>query len=189
MSRREQDGSSASGCFQIWSFQSARSTLGKRDDPLCGQQFSGFLKGSMKRFLMVLGGLALVMLVIKFCGKWPEAIFRLRDDSPLPAWTVLPAGVSRDQVSVIITDYERTTGTSSNSGWDVRCEVRYKRWRLSRKIQTERGYGYWHPESLRKQTPGGTYPNWIVIEVKGIKEVYEHNAANDLLKIVMKPLE
>jgi hypothetical protein len=48
------------------------------------------------------------------------------------------------------------------------------------------GYGYWHPDSEREKTPAGTYPNWVVIEVNGMKDTYEQSEANDLLKIVKK---
>jgi hypothetical protein len=112
--------------------------------------------------------------------------FRLRDDSPLPSWFTLPLGMTRDQVSVSITDYEETT-----PGWKVRFVVRDKHRWMFNKIQEQMGHGYWHPDSLRQNPPGGSYPNWIIIAVKGTKEVYEQSEHDhrDLLKIVKKPLE
>jgi hypothetical protein len=112
------------------------------------------------------------------------AVFRLRDDPPLPSWVVIPKGVSRAQVSVTITRYEATTIPK----WKVRFEVRNKRRWFFQKIQEEIGYGYWHSDSEREKTPAGTFPNWVIIEVKGTKEVYEQSEPNDLLKIVKKPL-
>jgi hypothetical protein len=112
------------------------------------------------------------------------AVFRLRDDSQLPSWVVLPEGVSRSQVSVTITRYEATTIPK----WKVRFVVRNTRRWSFQKIQEEIGYGYWHPDSEREKTPAGTFPNWVIIEVKGTKEVYEQSESNDLLKIVKKPL-
>jgi len=108
------------------------------------------------------------------------AIFRLRDDSPLPSWVSLPPGTSRDQVSVTITRYEATTTPQ----WKERLVVRNKT--SGRIIQEIIGTGYWHPDSEREKAPAGTYPNWVIIEVNGTKEVYEQSEANDLLKIVKK---
>jgi hypothetical protein len=112
------------------------------------------------------------------------AIFRLRDGSPLPSWVITPEGARRDQVSITITRYEAT----DTSKWKVRFVVREKRRWFSQKIQEEIGYGYWHPDSAREKTPAGNYPNWIIIEIKGTKEVYEQSEPNDLLRIVTKPL-
>lgn len=109
-----------------------------------------------------------------------SAIFRLREDSPLPSWVVLPPGTTRDEVSVTITTYEATTTPK----WKEKCEVRDKR--SGRIIQQAFGYGYWHPDSEREKAPAGTYPNWVIVEVNGTKEVYEQSESNDLLKIVKK---
>jgi hypothetical protein len=109
------------------------------------------------------------------------AIFRLRDDSPLPSWVVIPEGISRDQISVTIIRYEATITPKCK----VRFVVRDKHQQI---LQEEIGYEYWHPDSEREKIPAGTYPNWSIIEVKGTKEVYEQSEANDLLRIVKKPL-
>jgi len=69
----------------------------------------------------------------------------------------------------------------------MRFVVRDKHRWFFQKIQEEIGYGYWHPDSLRKNPPGGTYPNWIIIDVNGTNEVYESSEPNDLLGIVKKP--
>jgi hypothetical protein len=132
----------------------------------------------MKRLLLAV---ALVALTVS-CNGIVSGYFRLRDDSPLPSWAVLPAGMTRDQANVRITIYEATTSPQ----WKVRFEIRNKRRWFFKTIQKDYGYGYWHPDSLRRSPPGGTFPNWIVIEVKGTKEVYESSEANDLLKIVKK---
>jgi len=137
----------------------------------------------MKRALIALVLLASVVSCMDRHGI-VSGYFRLREDSPLPAWVVLPKGMSRDQVGVNITIYEGTTTPS----WKVRFVVLDKHRWIFRKIQEEMGSGYWHPESLQKKPPGGTYPNWVTLEVKGIKEVYESSEQNDLLRIVKKPL-
>jgi hypothetical protein len=66
--------------------------------------------------------------------------------------------------------------------------IRDKRRWFFQKIQEELGYGYWHPDSEREKAPAGIYPKWVIIEVKGTKEVYEQSEPNDFLKIVKKPL-
>jgi len=112
------------------------------------------------------------------------ATFRLRDDSPLPSWFLLPAGISRDHVSVLITDYEATTTPQ----WKVRFVIYDNRHWFFNTIQEQMGIGYWHPDSEREKAPAAIYPHWIIIEVNGTKDVYEQSESNDLLKIVKKPL-
>ncbi len=133
----------------------------------------------MKHYLAILVFLALASCMDRHGVI--GAVFRLRDDSPLPSWVSLPPGTSRDQVSVTITRYEATTTPT----WKVRFVVQGTRQGV---LQEEVGYGYWHPDSEREKTPAGTYPNWVIIEVKGTKEVYEQSESNDFLRIVKKPL-
>jgi hypothetical protein len=131
--------------------------------------------------------LILILLGFTVSCDWHGTVsgyFRLRDDSPLPSWVAIPDGMSRDRLSVAITVYEATTTPQ----WKARFVVLDKRRWIFRKVQEEIGYGYWHPDSLREKHPGGTYPNWMIIEVKGTNEVYESSEANDLLRIVKKPL-
>ena len=110
------------------------------------------------------------------------AYFRLRDDSPLPTWIVLPPGITRDQVDVEIVRYEATS--------TPKCKVRFIISDKNKKVlQEEIGYMIWHPDSEQKARPAGTFPNWSIIEVKGTKEVYEQSEMNDLLRIVKKPLK
>ncbi len=137
----------------------------------------------MKKILLVL---ALLGLTISCADRYGMigAIFRLREDSPLPCWVVLPKGVSRDQVSVHITRYDEYIGTKCL----VRIEV--KRWHLIT-LQTEMGAMSWHPDSKPKKTPAGTfsqetYPSWSIIEVNGTEEVYEKSERGNLLRIVKK---
>jgi hypothetical protein len=108
------------------------------------------------------------------------ANFHLRNDSSLPTWFVLPKGVSREQVSVAITVYEATTTPQ----WKERFVIRDRK--SGRVLQEAMGYGYWHPDSEREKAPAGTYPNWVIVEVNGTKEVYEQSESHDLLRIVKK---
>jgi hypothetical protein len=96
-----------------------------------------------------------------------SAYLRLSEDSPLPSWVTLPPGITRDEVSVTITSYESTTTPS----WKEKFEVRDKR--NGRIIQQAMGTGYWHPDSEREKAPAGTYPNWVIVEVNGKKDVYQ----------------
>jgi hypothetical protein len=138
-------------------------------------------------FCLILSIVGLVFILWQVCTSCrgiPSAYFRLSDDSPLPSWVVLPAGVNRSQLSVTITVYEATTTPK----WKLRFVVRDNSRLIFKTIQEETGYGYWHPDSLRKNPPGGSFPNWIIVEVKGTQEVYQQSKLNDLLKIVKKPL-
>jgi len=115
-----------------------------------------------------------------------SAAFRLRDDSALPSWFSLPPGMTRDQVSITITDYEDTA-----PGWKVRFVIKNKRRWIFNTIEERMGHGCWHPESLRQNSPGGTCPNWVIIDVKGTKDTYEQSDCNhrDLLRIVKGTLD
>jgi len=93
--------------------------------------------------------------------------------------------MNRSQVNIAITVYEATTTPK----WKMRFVVRAKKGLIFNTIQTETGYGYWHPDSLRNNPPGGNFPNWIIVEVKRTKEVYQQTGLNDLLKIVNKSLK
>jgi hypothetical protein len=109
-----------------------------------------------------------------------SAIFHLKNDSPLPAWLVIPEGISRDQISVTITEYEATT----TERWKVRFVVRDSQ---GHTIQEAVGTGFWHPDSERERAPAATFPNWTIIETRGTKEVYEQSEFTNSLKIVNKP--
>ena len=137
----------------------------------------------MKRTLIALGLLMTVVSCTYERGV-VSGYFGLRDDSPLPSWVVLPKGMSRDQVTVAVTIYEATT----TPNWKVRFVVLDKHRRIFYKIQEQMGSGYWHPDSLQRNPPGAVYPNWMIIEVNGIKDVYEQSETNGLLRIVKKPL-
>lgn len=110
--------------------------------------------------------------------------FRLRDDSPLPSWLILPKGIDRDQVSVTIIIYEPTSGANTGK---ARFIVK-KKHQFVNTIQEQIGSWRWHPDSLQQKAPANTYPNWIIIEVNGTNDVYEQSALNDLLRVVRKPL-
>jgi hypothetical protein len=157
----------------------------------------------MKRLLLILVLLGFTAVSCSDRYGVISGIFRLREDSPLPSWLVLPRGMTRDQVNVTIMIYE-STYNEATSTWN-KSKVRFivfkkhrwvsnalnetlnKMW-IFNKIQEQMGEEYWHPDSLRQNPPGGTYPNWIIIEVNGTKEVYESSEPNDLLGIVKKTL-
>jgi len=138
---------------------------------------------SKPHYLLVLLATTLLGISVS-CDRngFVSAYLRLREDSPLPSWVVLPAGTTRDQVSVAITIYEATTTPK----WKVRFVIRDKRRWIFSTIQEQRGEGYWHPDSEREKAPAGTYPNWVIIDVGGKKDVYEQSEANDLVRIVKK---
>src|SRR6266404_4524525 len=113
-------------------------------------------EGGLKRLLLLLVcGLA---ISCEDRNGLVGARFRLRDDSPLPSWFVLPEGMRRNQVSITIIRYEAT----STPQWKARFVIQDK---TNRRVLKEViGYGYWHPDSERAESPAGTYPNWVVIE-------------------------
>ena len=107
-----------------------------------------------------------------------ESIFRLREDSPLPVWAILPKETARSEVDVTMTLY-----TANSSRWKVHFVFKSKSGKVFMK---KNGEAFWHPDSARQPTPGSVFPNWIVVEVDNTLEVYEQSESNDLLKIVKK---
>lgn len=135
------------------------------------------------KLLKALGILILLCLTVSCFDRHGVigAIFRLRDDSTLPQWFVLPSGMSRGQVNIEIVRYEAT--------FTPKCKVRFViSDKQSHVLQEKLGYMWWHPDSEREDRPAGTLPSWSIIEVDGIKEVYEKSERNELLRIVEKPL-
>ena len=109
-----------------------------------------------------------VLVIATSCGDNVGGIFRLRNDSPMPSWLVLPAGVSPNDITITLTEYEATT-----TQWKVRFIIKEKK--DGRVLREAIGYGYWHPDSEREKAPASTYPNWVIIDVNGAKDVYEQS--------------
>ena len=109
-----------------------------------------------------------------------ESNFRLAPESRLPRWFSLPDGYSRDEVSVDIDLY------SSLVDKDVKTILKKRApdfKTLSVKIGTIRK----HPVIVNKIDPEVGIPNYSIITVDGIEEVFEQRRKDDVLYISDDP--
>lgn len=105
-----------------------------------------------------------------------ESNFQLAPESRLPKWLASSAKYSRADLTVKITVY--TFGT-------VKVEIfgpAPKHEKLSEVTGTIR----WHPiteQQFKEQKRYDVFPNYSIITVKGIDEVFEQRGKNDLLYV------
>lgn len=105
-----------------------------------------------------------------------EGKFKLADNSRLPKW-FLGKGVSNDY-KVFITIYSSLSGNNAKTCLHnkldnnvIKCVVGTYRWSDLTKKEFE------------KKGTGAVYPNFSVITVDGVSEVFEQKEKNDILYI------
>ena len=105
-----------------------------------------------------------------------ESNFRLAQESRLPSWFTIPPGYARKDLSMTIIFYMYHCKIIVY-GSDHKV--------LAKTIGTSR----FHPITAELQEQGrrGEYPSYIIIDVDGIEEVYEHKEPNDILAITDDP--
>jgi len=99
-----------------------------------------------------------------------ESEFDLADDSRLPAWFSLPAGMQRGDVSVHLSYW--------TSGENAEFELVDSHTKLKWTFQTKRGVSCWHPATRYRHNSDGTWsqpggPEYSFVTIDGITEVME----------------
>lgn len=112
----------------------------------------------------------IVIFVVLIAGCY-ESKFELHPSSRLPSWLNLPEHVERKDVRVVMT-FQRPGEVE----FDVYVEPS-----LMPNISAD-GRKSWHPISVQRGV--NTYPNWSIIEVDGISDVYEQRKLEPFLYIV-----
>jgi hypothetical protein len=114
--------------------------------------------------------LAASFALLASCGLLPEASFELSPEARLPKWFLLPAGVSRTDVSVTMDYYVGPFSRSATFLLKTR-----NGYRLGKVSASLNGLA---PQHINGGSPGsgGFYPAYEVVTVKGIVDVVEHRA-------------
>ena len=100
--------------------------------------------------------------------------FKLDPQSRLPTWFNNKNNIPREKLNIEITIYERTTSPKGKVNINISSNGKI--------IQGAEGTWCYHPKSLKKSE--NSPPNWIIIDINGVQEIYEHRERNDILKIV-----
>lgn len=117
---------------------------------------------------LLLATLGILLFASAGCGIFPDATFKLADDSRLPKWISLPSGLQRANSSVTMSYY--------NPPWGGRAEVILqdeKSHTIAKQIGSIRCQ---EPLHLKTQSPTSSsgYPAYEVITVNGLTEIVEH---------------
>lgn len=112
-----------------------------------------------------------------------ESEFELAVDSRLPRWFTVPPGYTREGVGMTITLYSHPLFQKVKM---VVHDLGPEHKKLMKKIGTER----WHPcteRQFEEQKTGAVYPNYSIIIVDGIEEIFEQRERGDILYITDDP--
>jgi hypothetical protein len=125
--------------------------------------------------------LALGFCFLVGCGRFAESCFDLSPTSRLPGWFSLPAGSSRDGVTVYMCYYIDRNGRTATFELRNRDDGSV----LAKIEGDDRGL---HPVSAKDTEPAPfEYPIYEVISVGAITEVVEHRRAEAVFYIVDDP--
>lgn len=113
-----------------------------------------------------------------------ESNFQLADDSRLPKWFTVPKGYSRSDLNVTIDCYTSPCFFCKNT-----VTTLYGLPPDNREIMKKAGRQRWHPLSdvRYNKYPANKYPNYTIITIDGIEEVFEQRRADNVLYITDDP--
>lgn len=114
-----------------------------------------------------------------------ESNFRLADNSRLPKWFTVPQGYSRSDLKITIDLYTSLLPFCNNAVITI-----YGPRPENKVIMKKAGKDRWHPLSDRdsyNKYPNTKVPNYSIITVDGIDEVFEQRREDDILYITDNP--
>jgi hypothetical protein len=134
-----------------------------------------------ERTLLFLIATILLCSAIVGCRYFPESTFQLANDSRLPRWFNLPAGLSRRDVSVRMTYYTKLGG-------DDATFVLYdnKQHTLAKVIGKVRDAAPLHLKSSSRGDAAG-YPLFEVVTANGVTEIVEYKKMEPKFYMVDDP--
>lgn len=131
----------------------------------------------------------ILLTCITFVGCDPrygfmESNFQLADDSRLPKWFTIPKGYLRSDLKVTIDSY-----TSLCPFCNDVVTTLYGPSPDNKEIMKKAGRQRWHPLSdIRyNKYPANKYPNYTIITIDEIEEVFEQRRADNILYITDDP--
>jgi len=135
----------------------------------------------IERILLVCVALTILSSAIIGCEYFPESSFELANESRLPKWFSLPAGLARPDVSVTMNYYVNPWGRDGTFIlYDKKKHVLGK---ISAKLRGEA------PLSSNgfPAGPGNDYPSFEVITANGKTEIIEHKKMEPVFYITDDP--
>jgi hypothetical protein len=115
------------------------------------------------------------------CGYFPESTFELARESRLPKWSTLPSGLSRADVTVKMSYYINSSGSTA-----AFILLDAKKQKLAEEKSTKLG-----KEPILRKTPqpgfSTGYPAYEVITVNGITDIVEHRKMEPIFYMVDDP--
>ncbi|HUK57107.1 MAG TPA: hypothetical protein VLY20_10660 [Nitrospiria bacterium] len=129
----------------------------------------------------------LVWILLSACNLqygFIESEFQLAAESRLPRWFVVPPGYKREDLGMTITLYFRPFLPYLDKMVIYDLGPGHKE--LLKKIGTER----WHPCTARQfeeKKTGAVYPNYSIVTVDGIEEIFEQRVPGNILYITDDP--
>jgi hypothetical protein len=127
-----------------------------------------------KRFLFLVLTLSVIFCA---CSGCVSGNFKLDPQSRLPAsWFHNKDNIPREKLDVEIIIYETTTSPKGK----VKVIISSN----GKTIEEAEGLWWFHPKSLNRKIPAAEPPSWGIIEINGIKEIFEQKEKNDILRIV-----
>jgi hypothetical protein len=132
-------------------------------------------------FLLFFVALTIAGSVIVLLRVIPESTFELASESRLPKWIALPPGLTRADVSITMSYYNKPWG------WDTTFILKDTKGQIRTKVYgKERGGG---PSQLNHPPPGFSpgYPAYEVITVSGITDIIEHRKPEPIFYVTDDP--
>ncbi len=129
-----------------------------------------------KFLLFVFVALTIAGSVIVLLRVIPESTFELASESRLPKWIVLPPGLTRADVSITMSYYNKPWG------WDTTFILKDTTGQLRTKV-------YGKERDLEPPPPGFPpgYPAYEVITVNGITDIIEHRKMEPIFYVTDDP--
>jgi hypothetical protein len=129
------------------------------------------------------GALSVVacFVVVKGCEYFPESTFRLANESRLPKWVTLPAGLTRPDVSLTVSYY--TTLWGGDAEFTLFGKDQQKIEKESGRVRCNA------PFDLKNRSEGVAYgyPNYDAVTVNGVTEIIEQRKPEDILYVTDDP--
>ena len=135
----------------------------------------------IERILLVCAALIILSSATIGCEYFPESTFELANESRLPKWFSLPAGLTRSDVSVTMNYYVKPWGrTATFVLHDAKDHVIGK---IDGKIKGL------EPLQLRgfSQSDATSHPSFEVITANGITEIIEHKKMEPIFYVTDDP--
>lgn len=139
----------------------------------------------MKYIKTIFGSVALFFVAMSMllagCSFFPEASFKMANESRLPKWFVLPTGLSRADVEVTMDYYSKASGRTATF-----ILLDKKKQKIAEADGTLQGVRSHNLKNPIAGSPSG-YPSYEVVTVNGITEVIEHRRMEPFFYITDDP--